>query len=198
MIFSVAFTLFLLIDAIGNIPYFIALLKGISPHRQRQIIVRELLLALGIMVIFNFLGDSLLTFLGVTIDTVQIAGGIILFLLALRMVFPPPKEGGDHDLLAITEPFVVPLAIPLIAGPSVLAAVMLYGHYISLWQMMAAILLAWGSSFFILILSPYLGEKMGPRGIIACERLMGLIMVLISIQMFLGGLKLFLASSHNP
>jgi multiple antibiotic resistance protein len=129
-------------------------------------------------------------FLNVQNDTIQIAGGIILFLICLKMIFPPscdPSENLPHE----AEPFIVPLAIPLIAGPSVLAAVMIYARQEKNWVMLCAILLAWAVSLLVLLLSSHLKQILGWRGILAIERLMGLILTLIAVQMFLSGLAAF-------
>lgn len=193
-LFAIAFSLFLLMDPIGNIPYYLSLLKGIDPKKQRKIILRENIIALIVIIFFYFIGEALLKFLDISQDTVMIAGGFILFLLALKMVFPPPKN--DHDeLTEVTEPFIVPLAIPLVAGPAVLAAVILYSHQEGMLLMMGAIALAWAISLFILTLSSILSKSLGQRGIIACERLMGLILILIAVEMFLKGIYIFI---HTP
>ncbi|MDP1607970.1 MAG: YhgN family NAAT transporter [Chlamydiales bacterium] len=192
-LWSIAFSLFLLMDSVGNIPFYISFLKGISPHRQRIIIIRELLIALGIIMVFNFIGERLMDFLKVREDTVQISGGIILFLLALKMVFPTRHDESLNELPHTSEPFIVPLAVPLVAGPSVLAAVMIYAkqeenHLI----MLSAIFLAWTASLLILLASSFLERILGWRGILALERLMGLILTLIAIQMFLNGVSGFI------
>lgn len=188
---AISLSLFLLMDAIGNIPFYISLLKEFPPQKQRKIICRELLIALAIIIIFAFLGQELMDFLKIKDDTIQIAGGIILFLLCLKMIFPsaqdnhcPPPDG--------TEPFIVPLAVPLVAGPGVLAAVMIYAkQQTSSTVMLGAILISWAASFLILICSSWLQEVLGRKGIIAMERLMGLILTLIAIQMFLSGVRSF-------
>lgn len=191
-ILSLAFALFLLMDSIGNIPFYISFLKGLPPKRQRIVIFRELLIALFCIILFNFVGDGLMRFLQIESDTIQIAGGTILFLLCLKMIFPPshkPEEPLDKE----AEPFIVPLAIPLIAGPSVLAAVMIYSKQEGPFIMMSAIFIAWFASLVILLGSSSLQKILGWRGITAMERLMGLILTLIAIQMFLGGVSTFLA-----
>jgi|SRR5579872_2671389 len=195
-IFSIAFNLFILMDAIGNIPVFISLLKEITPKRQRFIIFRELLFALGMIILFNFLGDYLLKLLRVSQDSVMIAGGIILFLIALKMIFPAAKDT-TTDLAKMKEPFIVPLAVPLIAGPAVLASVMLYAHHESAGTMLAAIIIAWAASTVILLCSSLLKRALGSKGIMACERLMGLLLTLIAVQMFLEGMGLFLSKMHG-
>jgi multiple antibiotic resistance protein len=197
-ILSIAFTLFLLMDPIGNIPFYISFLKGIDPKRQRVIIFRELIIALFIIILFNFVGDGLMKFLKVENDTIQIAGGIILFLLCLKMIFPQPHDPNEsipHD----TEPFIVPLAVPLVAGPAVLAAVMIYAKQeSSSLVMMGAILIAWFASLIILLSSSYLKQILGWRGILALERLMGLVLILVAVQMFLSGLGAFIDRHATP
>lgn len=188
---SIAFSLFLLMDPIGNIPLYISFLKDIPPKKQRAIIAREMTIALFIIILFASLGDDLMRFLHVRNDTVQIAGGIILFLLCLKMIFPPSHQE-DNKSFPKMEPFIVPLAIPLIAGPGVLAAVIIYaGQESNDWILAAAIFIAWFFSLLILLTSSFLQRILGNRGIIAMERLMGLIMILISVQMFLEGIASF-------
>ncbi len=195
-LFAIAFSLFLLMDPIGNIPFYITFLKGLDPRRQRWVIFREMIIALVIIILFNFLGDALMRFLQVSEDTIQIAGGIILFLICLKMIFPPPHDPNEslpHD----TEPFIVPLAVPLVAGPSVLAAVMIYTRQeTNNVIMIGAILLAWAASLIILLASSFLKSLLGWRGIMALERLMGLVLTLIAVQMFLTGLGHFVQRQH--
>ena len=190
-IFSVAFTLFVLMDSIGNIPFFISFLNKVEAKKRYRVILRELLIALGVIVGFSLSGTSILNFLSLQYDTIQIAGGILLFLISLKMVFPPAKNTEDnypHE----TEPFIVPLAIPLIAGPAVLSSVMIYTQQIQNHLfMIGAIFLAWAVSLIILLLSPILQRFLGWRGILALERLMGLILTLIAVEMFLQGLLAF-------
>jgi multiple antibiotic resistance protein len=192
----IAFSLFLLMDSIGNIPFYISFLKGVEPKRQRVVIFREMVIALFIITLFNFIGDGLMRFLHIQNDTVQIAGGIILFILCLKMIFPPPHDSNEN-LPQDSEPFIVPLAIPLIAGPAVLAAVMIYAKQENnSFVMMGAITIAWAASLVILLGSSYLKKILGWRGILAMERLMGLILILISVQMFLSGLSAFMQRQH--
>ncbi len=189
---SMAFALFLLMDPIGNVPIFISVLKDIDPKRHQYIIFRELVIALIIIIAFDFLGDLLLEFLNVEQATLLIAGGIILFIIALKMIFPGRRDP-DVDISPDKEPFIVPLAIPLVAGPAVLAAVILYSHeQYNEWITIGAIILAWIASTIILLSASYLKKLLGWRGLVACERLMGLLLILISVQMFLNGLILFL------
>ncbi len=187
-IWSAAITLFLIMDPLGNMPVFMSVLKTIEPRRRRIVLARELFFSLIIMFTFLFSGQAVLDFLNVRQESVSIAGGIILFLIGLKMIFPQP--GGVAGLTSDEEPFIVPLAIPMIAGPSILAALILLAnqdHNRMLdWSM--ALGAAWLASATILMLSSTLHRILGERGLIAIERLMGMILIMISIQMLLDGI----------
>jgi len=187
-LFSIAFSLFLLMDPIGNIPLYVSVLKDVDHKRQFKIIIRELLIALFVIILFSFLGDYILKLLRVSHQTIMISGGLILFIIAIHMIFPTRKEGYAESP-GHGEPFIVPLAIPLVAGPSVLAAVMIYSNQESHLTMVGSIIAAWIVTFLILISAPYLKKVLGPRGIVACERLMGLLLTLVAVQMFLEGVS---------
>lgn len=194
---SIAFALFILMDAIGNIPLYITFLKGIKPKRQRYLIFREMIIALIVIILFSFLGDALMHFLHISLDTIQIAGGIVLFLLCLKMIFPTLPDP-DGSLPHTSEPFIVPLAVPLVAGPSVLATVMIYAKQYSSLIMIEAIFIAWAASLVILITCEFLKKILGWRGITALERLMGLILLLIAVQMFMSGVSSFVQKQGLP
>ena len=185
---SAAITLFLIMDPLGNLPIFMSVLKSIEPKRRRIVLARELIFSLIIMMIFLFSGQAVLNFLSVKQETVSIAGGIILFLIALRMIFPQP--GGVAGLAPGEEPFIVPLAIPMVAGPSILAALILLANqdHSRMLDWTIALGVAWGLSATILMFSTVLHKLLGERGLIAIERLMGMILIMISIQMLLDGL----------
>ncbi len=195
LLFYMATSLFLLMDPVGNIPIFISVLKETEPKRQTWIIFRELMIALLVIIGFYFLGEYLLQMLRVEQYTVMIAGGLILFIIALRMIFPTHvTEKDKNGYHREKEPFIVPLAIPLVAGPAVLAAVMLYSHQsIPTMTAILAILIAWAVTTVILLSSNILKKVLHMRGILALERLMGLLLTLIAVQMFLEGLKGYLA-----
>ena len=185
---SAAVMLFLIMDPLGNLPIFMSVLKMIEPKRRRFILVRELLFALVILYVFLFSGQAVLDFLNVKQETVSIAGGIILFLIALKMIFPV-KGASPIGLAAGEEPYIVPLAIPLIAGPSTLAALILLSNQspdrMGDWAL--ALGAAWIVSAAILLFSGVVHRILGERGLAAMERLMGMILVMIAIQMFLNG-----------
>lgn len=185
---SAAVMLFLIMDPLGNLPIFMSVLKMIEPKRRRFILIRELLFALVILYVFLFSGQAVLDFLNVKQETVSIAGGIILFLIALKMIFPV-KGASPIGLAAGEEPYIVSLAIPLIAGPSTLAALILLSNQspdrMGDWAL--ALGAAWIVSAAILLFSGVFHRILGERGLAAMERLMGMILVMIAIQMFLNG-----------
>lgn len=186
--FSAAILLFFVMDPIGNIPLFLAALKPVDPVRRFRVVGRELLIAYALLVAFLFVGRPLLSMLAISEPALTIAGGIVLFLIAIRMVFPAahgtlgePSEG---------EPFIVPLAIPYVAGPSALATVLLMtsrdpGRHVE-WLM--AVSAAWLASAAILLLGAKISDVLGDKGVTAIERLMGMLLVAAAVQMFLDGL----------
>lgn len=191
-LFSAIVTLFLIMDPLGNIPLFLSILKPVAPERRRRILLREVLLAYGVLLVFLALGSYLLRFLGLEQETVSIAGGIVLFLIAIKMIFPvdaPPTESFEG------EPFLVPLAVPLIAGPSTLAALLLLQRTApdDTALLFIAVTVAWAISGVILLSSTFFYRVLGQRGLIAMERLMGMLLVMVAVQMLLNGVKTFLA-----
>lgn len=189
---SAALLLFLILDPLGNIPVFLSLLKGLPPARQRVVIVRELLIALAVLMLFLWAGRYLLELMHLRQESVSIAGGIILFLIGLRMIFPP--SDGIMGELPEGEPFIVPMAIPMIAGPSGMAAVMLLGSQeparMGEWSLALAI--AWAATAIILFSATYLQKWLGTRVLTAIERLMGMVIVAISVQMLMDGIATYL------
>lgn len=191
---SIAFTLFLIMNSLGMAPAILVLLKHFDEKKQRKIILREMLIALLIIFLFNYLGEIFFQWLQVGETTIQMAGGLILFLIAINMIFPRSKKHETSE--ANVDPFIVPIATPLIAGPSLLATVMFYAHEEpSVLKMLLAILIAWAASTIVLLSAPFLKKIIGERGLNAFERLMGLILTLIAVQMFLEGLSGFLSHS---
>ena len=192
---SAALLLFLILDPLGNIPVFLGLLRSLSPQRQRVVVVRELLIALGVLMVFLWCGRYALELMHLRQESVSIAGGIVLFLIGLRMIFPPPE--GLMGELPEGEPFIVPMAIPLVAGPSGMAAVMLMGSQepdrMGAWSL--ALMIAWVATAAILFSSTYLYKWLGSRVLTAIERLMGMVIVAISVQMLLDGLTAYLRLS---
>lgn len=189
---SAAILLFLILDPLGNIPVFLSLLRGMPPQRQRYVVARELLIALGVLMAFLWVGRYALELMHLRQESVSIAGGIVLFLIGIRMIFPPPE--GLLGELPGGEPFIVPMAIPMVAGPSGMAAVMLLGTQepdrMGAWSL--ALLLAWLATAIILFSATYLYKWLGARVLAAVERLMGMVIAAISVQMLLDGISAYL------
>jgi multiple antibiotic resistance protein len=192
-IFSLAVILFLIMDPVGNISSYLFMVQDIPRQKERWIITRELMIALAAMIVFSLIGEYLFTLLQIDQRGIHLASGLILFLIAIKILFPTTDS--PRALIQKGEPFISPLAIPLIAGPSLLATIMLFSdmvdHY---YQMLLAILYAWIASFLVLYNAHRIQKILGVNGLMAIERLMGLILVLIAIQRFLEGVKLFLIS----
>lgn len=188
---SAALLLFLVMDPLGNIPLFLTALKSVEPSRRVKVIVRELLIALLVMVIFLFSGQAFLSALHISEPALKVTGGVILFLIALKMIFPP--DNSSHQVLE-EEPFIVPLAIPYIAGPSTLATlILIMNNEPQRWaEWLVALLAAWGVSGVILMSAGPLAKVLRNRGLIAIERLMGMILVAIAIQMLMDGIAKFI------
>ena len=182
-------TLVFVMDPLGNIPVFLSALKEVPDKRRQKVILRELIVALVVLLAFLFAGQYLLDLLGLSQEAIRIAGAIVLFLIALRMIFP--QQGGIMgESLHGGEPFIVPLAIPCVAGPSTLAVLMLMANSEGerMFDWVLALCAAWVVSSLILLSSTQLSRILGQRGLIAVERLMGMILVMISVQMCLDGL----------
>lgn len=193
-IISAATLLFLVMDPLGNIPVFLSVLDDVAPERRTRVLIRELLLALIVLVAFLFAGEMMLGFLGLSEHSIRIAGGIILFLIALKMVFPVARSAHAVDEIQ-GEPLLVPLAIPMVAGPSAMAVVMLLSTNEPgrMTEWLLALFAAWFISSVILISATSLKRYLGQRGLIAIERLMGMLLIAISVQMLLEGISAYVA-----
>ena len=197
-VFSAAVLLLLVIDPFGNVPIVVAALSNVAPARRARVVLRECLAAYVILLAFMFGGQTFLAWLQLSEVSLAIAGGIILFLIALRMVFRHP-EGVFGDPPG-SEPFLVPLAIPSIAGPSALATVMLMvsrdpSHRVA-WVI--ALTAAMTAATIVLVAAYRLQRVLGERGMIAVERLMGLVLTALAVQMLLDGVRAFIATVGHP
>lgn len=189
---SAALLLFLILDPLGNIPVFLSMLRNLPPRRQRIVLARELLIALVVLMLFLWCGKYALELMHLRKESVSIAGGIVLFLIGIRMIFPPPE--GLMGEIPDGEPFIVPMAIPLVAGPSGMAAVILMGSNdptrLGDWSL--ALMIAWAATAAILFSATYLYKWLGQRALVALERLMGMLLVAISVQMLMDGIATYL------
>ena len=192
-IISAATLLFLVMDPLGNIPIFLSVLEDVAPERRTRVLIRELLLAFVVLVLFLFFGQYVLGFLQLSQHSIRIAGGIILFLIALKMVFPVKRSA--HAVEEIQgEPLLVPLAIPMVAGPSAMAIVMLMAtnNPDRMMDWLLALFVAWLLSSLILVSANGLKRFLGQRGLVAMERLMGMLLIALAVQMWLEGIAAYL------
>lgn len=188
---SATILLLLITDPLGNIPIFANALRHVAPERRTRVIVREVLIAFGVLLVFMFFGDNFLRLMNLSDISLQIAGGVVLFLIALRMIFPPPPSA---QVLPQGEPLIVPLAIPAIAGPSAMATVMLLVSQAPQrrleWVGALSVTMLVGA--VVLLLAERIQRVIGERVVLAFERLMGLILVAVATEMLIRGLKALL------
>jgi multiple antibiotic resistance protein len=193
-ILSATLLLLTIMDPLGNVATFVSALRPVPPEKRLRVIARELVVALVILVAFLFAGPWLLSLLHLKQEALFISGGIVLFLIALKMIFPPSK----HDEEPMSEPFIVPLATPMVAGPSVLATllatllVLVSTQPEHLWRWFAALLIAWGLTAAVLLCAPAIARVLKEKGSLAVERLMGMLLVMVAVQMFLNGIEHYL------
>ncbi len=184
--------LLLVMDPVGNIPLFVSLLHNVDAARRRLIIVRECLIAFSVLLFFAFFGRAILDLLGLSDSSLNIAGGVILFLIALRLIFKHPEGIFGADGVE-SEPFIVPLAIPSIAGPSAIATMVLVvsraPERIAEWA--GALAVASALTLALLLAAERIARMVGSRGLAALDRLMGLILTAIAVEMLLKGIESF-------
>jgi multiple antibiotic resistance protein len=189
---SAAVLLFLIMDPLGNIPVFLSLLRPLTPRRRLVVLARELVIALVILFAVLFGGHWVLSGLHLRTESISIAGGIVLFLIGVKMIFP--TADGLFGEIPDGEPLIVPMAVPLIAGPSTMAALLLLSpERTADWSL--ALVGAWLATAAILFSATWLYRLLGPRALSALERLMGMLLVALSVQMVLDGVAVYL---RNP
>ena len=188
---SAVVILLLVMDPIGNIPLFVSVLRQVEPARRTRVILRECAIAFAVLLAFVFFGSAILGVLGLSDPSLTSAGGVILFLIALRMIFRSP-EGIFGDTVG-SEPFIVPLAIPSIAGPAAIATVMLLASRAPqrLLEWCAAVSVAMLVTAALLVSAERFAKLAGEQGLLAFERLMGLILTAIAVEMLLRGIETF-------
>jgi MarC family membrane protein len=188
---SATILLILITDPIGNIPIFANALRHVAPERRSRVILREVMIAFALLLTFMFVGEGFLRVMNLSELSLQIGGGVILFLIALRMIFPPPAF---ETVEPVGEPLIVPLAIPAIAGPSALATVLLLVSQApeKRLEWIAALCVTMTVSAVVLVLAERIQRVAGERFVVALERLMGLVLVAVSIEMLLRGIKVFI------
>jgi MarC family membrane protein len=193
---SATILLILTTDPLGNIPLFISTLEEVKPERRFYVITREVLIAFALLLTFMLFGKTLLAVLHLSEEALSVAGGVILLLIAIEMVFPHRAEQRDTPKIN-TEPFIVPLAVPLISGPSSMATVLLLasrnpGRSLE-WA--GAICITMAVSYLVFLGAVRLRNLVGVETITAMERLMGLVLTAIAVEMLLGGVASYI---HHP
>jgi len=188
---SATILLILITDPVGNIPIFANALRSVPPERRAWVILREVLIAFVLLLTFMFVGDGFLRLMNLSELSLQIGGGVILFLIALRMIFPQPGLTDGPEMQG--EPLIVPLAVPAIAGPSALATVLLLVSQAPERRLewIGALCITMAVSAVVLVLAERIQRIAGERFVVALERLMGLVLVAVSIEMMLRGIRTF-------
>lgn len=188
---QIALTFFLVTNPIGNSPTILALVKNYDFEKQKRILLREGIISFLIAIFFQFLGEGFLGLLQVSDYSMTLCGGILLLIISLGMIFPKSEE--TRQQIQTQEPFIVPIATPLLSGPGVLTMIMLFARNESNnLKISAAIFLAWSGVVAVMIAAPYMQKILGKRGLTALEQLMGMILSFISMSMIVNGVKLFL------
>ena len=195
--FFQSFILLLLVtDPFGNVPLFVSTLRQVAPERRNHVVLRECMIAFGLLLVFMMVGRPFLDALQLSEVALRIGGGVVLFLIALRMVFPQPGGVFGQTHAGATEPLIVPLAIPALAGPSALVTVLLFSSQakMSMWLYAAVISLVAVVWLVVLLAAERLQRVLGDAVMTAFERLMGLILTAIAIEMLLAGVRAYVAS----
>lgn len=190
---TIALIYFLVANPIGNSPTILSLVKNYDLSRQKKIIFREAMISLILALFFQYFGEVFLGLLQISDYALTLTGGIVLFLVALQMIFHKPESA--EDAANKSEPFIVPIATPLISGPGLMTMIMVSSREENNnFKITLAILIAWIGVTIVLVGAPYLQKLIGKRGMTALEQVMGMILVLISLNMVVNGAALFVKS----
>jgi len=188
---STVITFIIILDGFGNVPVFLTMLKNLTPKKRKLVILREMIFAILILIFFLFLGKYILSALHISEPALTISGGLILFLITIRLIFPQDyHKFNENDEI----PMIVPLAVPLVSGPSSIAMTILYATKFpeKTFVWLLALLIAWLFTTIVLLLSDYLNKILGDKMLTAIERLMGIILSTVAVQMFLTGIEEFI------
>ena len=189
-IISTAILLFFILDPFGNVPLLLSILKNVPKEKHKKIIIREIIIGLLLLLIFLFFGEKFLNIFHLETAAITISGGVIFFLIALKMIFPNPSQENIFGAKE-NEPLVVPIAIPMIAGPAALATLLLLSkaNQNNLFDLFLSLLLAWFISSLILLYSTSLYKLLKNKGLSALEKLMGMLLLILAVQMFIDGIR---------
>ncbi|MCK5818733.1 MAG: NAAT family transporter [Psychromonas sp.] len=190
-VFSNAILLFFILDPLGNVPLLLNILKKVDKSRRTKIIVRETFIGLVILLVFLFFGDNFLSIFHLEKESITLAGGIIFFVIAIKMIFPDPSGENLFGTRDNSDPLIVPIAMPMIAGPSALATLLVLAktHPENKILLFASLMIAWAVSTIVLLLSPLLYKLLKDKGLAALEKLIGMLLLIMSVQMFIDGIR---------
>lgn len=182
--------LLLVLDPFGSLPIFISVMRNVAPERRNRVALREAAIAFGVLVVFMFGGQVFLSVMRLSERSLEVAGGVILLIIAIRMIFASGGEVYANDGKA-REPFIFPLAVPLLAGPSAMATVLLLASRQPerLLHWIGALTVAMVVSGVVLLLADRIRKWIGGSMVSAIEKLMGLVLTAIAVEMILAGLK---------
>lgn len=186
--------LILITDPLGNIPFFISALRKVRPERRRIVVVRECLIAFAALLVFLVAGRPILRILHLSEDALRVSGGGVLLLIAIRMIFPEHGERLGEDEASTAEPFIVPVAIPLIAGPSAMATVLLMStpDPLQMLSLAGSLTVTIAITALVFVSSTRIQKVLGDQAITALERLMGLVLTAVAVEMLLGGIASYI------
>lgn len=186
---SALILLLLVLDPLGSLPVFIPIMKAVQPERRRWVAIREVAIAFAVLFLFMFFGQSFLRVMHLSERSLEVAGGVILLMVAIRMIFS--HEGGVYGIPDDKEPLIFPLAVPLLAGPSAMATVLLLASRQpdKLLTWVGALSCAMAVSGVVLLLCDRIRRVVGDSVVSATEKLMGLVLTAIAVEMILAGLK---------
>ena len=190
-IISTAILIFFILDPFGNAPLLLSILKTIDKQKHKRIIIREMFIGLLILLVFMFFGEQFLSIFHLDTEAITISGGIIFFVISLKMIFPDPSGHSLFSTKSNDDPLIVPIAIPMIAGPAALASLLVLAKTNSdhMGSLLISLLLAWLVTALVLLFSPRLYKVLKNKGLIALERLMGMLLLMMAVQMFIDGLR---------
>ncbi len=195
-LFQLALTFFLVTNPIGNSPAVLALVKNYDFAKQRWILFREGFFSFLIAIFFQYMGERFLSLLHVHDYSMTLCGGTLLLLISIQMIFPKHEDPAQQTLTR--EPFIVPIATPLLSGPGVLTLIMLYSRQeANDLKITGAILLAWTGVVGVMVAAPYLQKLLGKRGLIALEQFMGMLLAVIASGMLAKGVQMFIDTMKN-
>jgi MarC family membrane protein len=186
---SALILLLLVLDPLGSLPVFIPIMRAVARERRARVAVREVAIAFGVLAAFMFAGEAFLGLMRLSERSLEVAGGVILLIIAIRMIFG--SEGGVYGVPEGREPLIFPLAVPLLAGPSAMATVLLLASRQPerMWHWVGALAVAMAVSGLVLVLADRIRRWIGDSMVAAIEKLMGLVLTAIAVEMILAGLK---------